>query len=502
MPPTRMAAAQAWSEPKTNMDKLRPLLAAIKQYHFWVLTVIVALLGLFAWSAATASLTEQFEKSKKQVEGKETSINRIRGEADHPNDKIIDGMKGENQVLKKQVFDVWTQLYEAQREQVLSWPEQLRPEFRENKFGSLSFDEEIPHHLREDYHINAKRFAKELPKIVQAQEVDLTARSGGGRRGIPPPNRRRRVETRGREGRRTEPEENYIVIWSDFRDVYDKYDWGDDQPISRAIWVKQEDYWVYKNLLQIIAKTNEDASGPHNAAIRIINSIKIGSEAADDIDTRETVQFDGERAGGANAFDKFDKMRPPGRASLHDDGKRRGGSRGNADAQAIRAALFASRYLDDKGKPIAEPPADAPPPGEYRRLPIRLDLEMNVKNLPRLLVNCANAPLTVEPTQVTINPDQAPSARSGGGDRGGTLGRGAKSPPRRSAPNKPGASFGRGGGTTLKDEPERAIANVVIQGIVYIYNPPDRATLGLGEQGESAVAAPSAGTGDGNSTSR
>ena len=500
MPRTPTAAAQTWSEPKANMDKLQPILAAIKQYHFWVLTVIVALLGLIAWSAATASLTEQFEKSKKEVEGKKTSVNRIRGEADHPNDKIIDGMKGENLVLKTQVLKVWTQLYEAQREKVLSWPDDvLRPEFNDT-MAELSFDEKIPDFLRGDYHFKAKKLAEQLPKIVEAQEVVLTSgsrRTGGAvsRRGGP--------GMFGRNGGRTELEENYIVIWTDFIDVYQKYLW-DKQPISREIWVRQEDYWVYKNLLQIIAKTNEDASGPHNAAIRIINSIKIGSEAADDIDTRETVQFDGERAGGANAFDKFDKMRPPGRASLHDDGKRRGGSRGNADAQAIRAALFASRYLDDKGKPIAEPPADAPPPGEYRRLPIRLDLEMNVKNLPRLLVNCANAPLTVEPTQVTINPDQAPSARSGGGDRGGAHGRGGNVKQRRPAPtnHRPTVRGPGGGGTTLKDEPERAIANVVIQGIVYIYNPPDRATLGLGEQGESAVAAPSAGTGDGNSTSR
>jgi hypothetical protein len=470
------------------MDKLQPILAAIKQYHFWVLTVVVALLGLIAWSAATASLTEQFERSKREVEGKKTSVNRIHGEADHPNDKIIDGMKGENLVLKKQVFDVWTRLYDAQREQVLSWPEQLLPEFRET-VDILRFDEEIPGNLRDDYHLNANRFAKQLPEIVQAQEVDLTARSGSGRK-TGARIAKSHAGANGQDGGQTEPEENFIVIWSNFRDVYDKYDWGDEQPSSRAIWVRQEDYWVYKNLLQIIARTNEDASGPHNAAIRIINSIEIGSEAADGIDTRDTVQFDGERAGIAGVVDRLGKVLPRGRA-LHSKGR----GRGNGNAQETRAALFASRYLDDKGKPIAEPPADTAPPGEYRRLPIQLDLVMNVKKIPLLLVEFANAPLPVEPTQVTINPDQAKSGRRN--DRAGKSGNLRRPPP---TPRNRHANVG-GTGDIRSNEPERAIANVVIQGIVYIYNPPNRETLGLGEAGESAVAAPSAPTSDGNSTS-
>jgi hypothetical protein len=86
--------------------------------------------------------------------------------------------------------------------------------------------------------------------------------------------------------------------------------------------------------------------------------------------------------------------------------------------------------------------------------------------LPNLITECANAPLQVEVTEVRINPSE--SALGGGGMGGGFGGRG-------------GGGGGVVGGQEMAPEAEPYMKSIVIQGIIYIFNPPTT--------GEAAAAA-------------
>jgi hypothetical protein len=166
--------------------------------------------------------------------------------------------------------------------------------------------------------------------------------------------------------------------------------------------------------------------------------------------------------------------------------------------------LLSYRYLDDKGQPIAvgaaaagtggeggAPPeaapdmsAPAPPidlaqfgPG-YKRLPVRMLLRMDTRYLPQFITNCANEPLRIEVQEVRIGTsDIAGLDQSGGGgagmmpmSRGGYEGGGGR------------GGFG-GGGAGVSLFPDRAgiqyfpaqphVANVVVQGTIYIFNKPN-----------------------------
>ncbi len=112
-----------------------------------------------------------------------------------------------------------------------------------------------------------------------------------------------------------------------------------------------------------------------------------------------------------------------------------------------------------------------------KRIPVRMRISIDQKKLPKFLVECANAELTVEVRQLRVNPSDDGSLMSTGG-------RGIESPRRpRSRRQEPMA-----GG--MNPEPETNIfpfdVTAEIYGIIYLYNPVDDRALGIesGTEGE------------------
>jgi hypothetical protein len=195
-----------------------------------------------------------------------------------------------------------------------------------------------------------------------------------------------------------------------------------------------------------------------------------------------------------------------------------GGAMSPADEQAF---LMSGRYLDDKGpiligggavmeggEPGAPPDpslATAPAPPldmaqfgvGYKRLPIRMAMQMDLRWLPQLITNCANEPLRVEVQEVRINPSDLAGAESSGGGFGGGSRFGGGFGGERGFGGGGGGFRGGGGGTSdvglfpdltgVQNFPAQPhVGNVVIQGIIYIYTKPDKQQL---EQATGDLAA-------------
>jgi hypothetical protein len=174
-----------------------------------------------------------------------------------------------------------------------------------------------------------------------------------------------------------------------------------------------------------------------------------------------------------------------------------GDSRTPMTPEQEAAYLLSHRYLGDDLKPIpaggmggggggefADPAAPAAPVDlsafgkEYKRLPVRMVLEMDQRWLPELISQCASQPLQVEVQEVRINPPD------GGGLEGGGFG---------------GAFRGfEGGGVMGNLFPDRAglltfpqqphMVRVVLQGIIYIFKQPDPTLLQTSEEPPLAAA--------------
>jgi hypothetical protein len=349
-----------------------------------------------------------------------------------------------------------------------------------------------------------------LVEIVDARKVaDPTmgfGGEGGGRGaydgGIPPAGYGQDVQY-GPDGQPL-PTEDYLVDWLDQGAVQLKLDFK-TRPSSKRIWVTQEDLWVYETLLHAIADTNdiEGATRPDNAAIATIVMLQVGQEAA----------FASSEPGVI--------LGPPSAASVATGMEggldpRMGGIDGgmpmSTDGMAADPdmGLLMSRYIGDDGKPIADETTAISPTAQFRRLPVRMVLMMEQQAIPTIVIECANATLPIEVTRIRVNKEKSGagmespfSAAAGGGMDGGRGGEGYG--------GRGGYDGGRGGGyggidggyggrggeggymptAPLGGVARTDLANVEIQGIVYIYNPPDATTMTVpgGPAGDPAAVA-------------
>lgn len=221
-----------------------------------------------------------------------------------------------------------------------------------------------------------------------------------------------------------------------------------------------------------------------------------------------------------------------------------GGQNADADPNAqIDAELKENRFVDAKGKPLGA--SEKAPFAEFNMMPVRLKLLVDQDKIPHLLANCANSPLTIEVRRVQINPEgggagggkgnsRAPSGMGGmrggaggmggggmggggmggGGMGGGGLdgmgpggggaggGMGAGGGGRGPGMGQSGGGMGAGGGgnrngsggaINAEVESRSSDVEVEILGVVYLFNPPDKATLASGA-GMAAPAEAPAGT--------
>lgn len=465
------------------MDQVRTILKVIWEQRFWVLGVLGTIVAVVCWSMATGTLNEEFSKRKSAIDQAFSAVNTIQSEPNHPNEDIIAGDIRQAKQQRDMVRQVWQELYQRQREEVLSWPQALGQDFVKYMDGK-EFLDNISLQMRERYLNYIENRFDALLEIVQAKKIvdRRSARSAGrGREG----GEGFDLDGGGfnRRGAASEDsdDDDYLVQWTDQGMLAQKLSFP-TTPSSEQVWVTQEDLWVYETLLNVIADTNKarKATRPDNTAVRVIEQLDVGAAAG--VVAGGSVYIPqamaegagggrgGEEFGGYGEFDEGSYGRGGyGEAGFggemmggRDEGFFEGRGRGGMD-EGI--SPLANRYLDSEGKPDPNTSGSFGT-AEYRQLPIRMNLTMDQRWLPRLLIECANAPLPVEVNQVRVNPNQAGAvlgSRSGGGMRSRTM-------------------------QTLTPDPN--LAEVEIRGVVYIYKKPDpqQLTVPGDEQNDNSLA--------------
>jgi hypothetical protein len=473
------------------MDQLRQVVGWLKRHHFWVLVVVATGVALGCWYRGATALYADFVRDKQTIQAEFSKQAQLLSEPFHANDAINKKQQDEIAKQRERVNELWKQLYDRQRADVLKWPSNLSDRFR-RYVERLKFGDTIPENLRGHYNQYIDGHFPELPKIVGALEMsDSSQGSGrggyefrsmrGGGRGM------RGMEMEGGLGGRdpnapAAEEENYIVEWLDQQRIREEL-YMPTTPSSKRIWVTQEDLWVYEALLGITARTNQAKGADRfsNAAVRTIISLEVGRLAAQASRGRGRIEI--LAAAGAPGADmmgvgpegmgmdrggmEYDRGGPGGEMD-YGPGVEMGGRGGEMGGDAMGdATLFTGRYLDDQGKPIMTEGAGGPEGlnDEFKRLPIRMVLDMDQRWLPHLIAECANAPLQVEVTEVRVNP---PGGLEGGGGGGSSYGR-------RGGGDFYGSSSGQSG-EPMVPEREPNIKSISIQGTIFIFNPPTETT--------------------------
>jgi len=468
------------------MDQVKAFAKVLWEQRFWVLCALGTFIAGICWMKSTGDLQEEFVLRKQSIEGNLNAVTQLRNTPVHPNEQVNEVDRQQALAQRQHVLEVWQELYERQREEVLYWPRVLGEQFIE-EIENKKFRNNIPSTLRDTYRNYIKNRFQGLLEIVDAREED--SMRGGGRRGG---GMERGEGYSPRDTRTAETEEDYLVLWLDQDRVRSKLNFG-DKPTSTQIWVTQEDLWVYDSLLNVIAKTNEarGATRPDNAAVKAIVALEVGQEAVQSGIKKGSVMVpkagEGATGGMGGGYERGgyesggyerggmgggEMGGYPGGGEMGgglEGGYERGGyergGMGGGTGAGSDTALLESRYLDDTGKPY---PGDTENFGvEFRQLPVHMVLMMDQRWLPQVLVECANAALPVEVTQVRLNPNQA---NIGGQQRGGA--------------RRTGVARNLG---NLADDP--TMAEVEIMGKVYIYNEPSEEALNVPGVGPEQLAA-------------
>ncbi len=425
------------------MDQVKLILKYLQKYHFWLLSVIAMIVAVAGWMSASRALTSAFTGEKMAILGKFKELTDIQTGGNPPNGQWKEGISKLTDEERKKVKSAWELVYSQQKD-LLRWPNELGPDFL--KFiNSNPQTAEIPPPLRETYLNTIKGEFPKLLAIIGADAAGPKTSPGGPTASGSSPASAPKPPTDA--GPRPK------VEWS--TDVQTQIQKQLDFPVtpsSPEIRLTQEDLWVYAALLNIVHKVNE---GKYVAPLRKITSMKIGKAAASDyergMEGGHIYRIQAAGGGGEAAP-------PPGPAPA-----------AAPAGEGAGPALDEGRYVDADGKPLG---AGATANDPFKRMPVSLKVVIDQRQINKLLVECANSPLPVDVKQFRVNPNSKKSEGSHGG-----------------------APQNQGGPKTATAMSDSFDVNVELEGIIYIFNPPDPTKLGGADASATAGAPGAAPTG-------
>lgn len=406
------------------MDQLKVALAVLKKHYFWLLCIVCTALGFVGWSMASKKLSAEYSANKSAILGKFTSLDTIANTPDFPNSKWKEEVDKLTTDQKKKVRVVWQKVYDEQSK-MLTWPDYLGEDFLKHVKSRAPGSDLDPRYC-ERYSREIQREFPKLLAIIGAEASNKERTTTGGPAGAVAPAAAAASAPAG-------PAEEDRVVWAaDSQERVDSSLHFAVTPPSQVVWLTQENLWAYQAILTIIKNVNAGEVVPK---IRKIEELTIAQKAAETFSKGlGTGLIDAPAApvGGEAAAAAPADIAPPSDA-------------GGGDP-AAGAAPDDRRYLDAEGKPL---PAGGAAKEQFKRMPVFLRLVMDQRQIPKLLVECANSPLPLDVRQLRINPSKG-----------------------QSAPTQPNANAG-----TL---PARGSYDVPIEigGVITIYNPPDMSRLG------------------------
>jgi hypothetical protein len=398
---------------------------------------ILVVLGL--WFMVTSDLADQFGSRENAIKGRFNDMRTISSQSSPPNEQVIKAIDEKHHQLKEKALEAWEKLYKDQ-ETKNPWPKVLGPKFLE-MIQTLKTAQEIPDEYREHYQNVIEKHFPTLFELVNRRHPVKRAGAAKDAGAAGDPARDAKVPMEG------------IVRWdeSDVARIENKFKWR-SPPSTLEIRLAQEDLWVYTALLEIIESTNQGYTSYYNAPVKEIDALEIGADAS-----KAWVQSENPIGKGTDSNSTASDNSTPAAAAS-----------GAGQTENVAKRLQSDRYVNEKGKPLG--PDDIAPFAEFKMMPIHMRLVMDQSKINKLLAECANRNMPVEVRRVRLT-------AAGGPASGLTAAATSDS-------NASSSSTNAETDTSHAENSATSDVQIEIQGIIYIYNPPDRAKLGTGAVGE------------------
>ena len=420
------------------MEKLQPFLLGLKKHYFWVINGLMTILFLIAWLVSTNDLQGRYSSRVGQIKSSFSKNDAIRGIENHPNENSNVKMDEEIQAKIAEVEQAWQYQYEYQKG-VLVWPQSMENEFLSQVQSLTPIEKSVKFPVEEEQELDARwrdyyrlYIGRELPKMADLVDAYWAPQVLG----------------------REEPDEErtYTVDWNSGNQQmlqsqrFSSAGWGSANPSILNILYAQEDLWVLRQIMEIIKDTNGTVDARYKARIKRIDSLTLGKDV-----TRvglsgfvKKLTLAGPEAGegggmggmggmmnemgggdsgrgGGGAMGKM-AAQNSGFGGASGGGGRggAGGSGGAAKKESLDPAE--NRYVDEKLAGVPAKKLRTLNDADLivaKRLPVRLVVLMDQRQINRFIADCGNAKLPLEIRQVRL-----PQSGGGGGAGGGMGGMG------------------------------------------------------------------------------
>ena len=459
-------------------EQIRPYVAVLAKYHFWILGLIVPLILVPLLAQGTGQLDTLISGQQSQIKAQIDALTAITARPDHPNESWSTEIEKRTGEIHADTLAEWKTLWDEQAP-LRVWPKQLGDDFI-TQVGRLKPGGSLTAQFLRRYRDTAVALVRELPKRMGAADLtegDAVGRAAGGgfAEGAPPgfggapPGFGGAPPGFGGEfggrpgpmgGRPTAPT-GEVVEWAaeDQRRLLASFTW-EKPPTTTQVLLAQEELWVYGLLCDAIKQVNAGATEPFNAPIMFVQELKVGYPAAEDqpggqgagriVMAAAAGQPGGEFGGegmpppemgmpGAGAAGRPAHPRFSGVAGAAMGGGQFSGGEFGGEAPADAAAAVSPDdqlrewiYVDFTGKPLTAAELAASADAKLVHLvPFALRAVVDQRKVDALLTTLATNEVPIDVRQVRINPGAGsggPAAGPGAGlgGAGGMAGGGGR----------------------------------------------------------------------------
>jgi hypothetical protein len=384
------------------MDKIQPLIV----HRFWILAGAAFLLPLIGWFMGAGQLAAEIDERKQKID----AIHGKSYSGDIENDKWAAGLKEINERQKRSnersANDLW-----VNQERLMVWPTQVR-------------------HLMGD----VEHFGRINSDALSIYKASYDSILLGMYRVIEPTNLSQSYKGK-------------IRVDGDIQAVPENA-WDNRNPTSKEIWEAQEDVWLTTSLLRAIAEVNADAENIEQSAVRVLERLTLhGGRPRGSAAPRAGGGEGGDMYGGA--MEDLSDMGGGGYGGQFGGDMGGGMTGGNRRGLQVRGAPFQPKeeFGDDSDAPAAGGGAggvedamsgyggfggankkarryiEDDPAMPFKTRGFYLQVLMDHRKLPELMVRLTNSPWPVRITRVQqtiVNRDDVLSPAGQGGGRGYT----------------------------------------------------------------------------------
>jgi hypothetical protein len=232
------------------MEQLRPILAGLKKYHFWILAGVCVIALLYCWNSAVSEVETQFKTSQQKVTAEFGKITTLQGKGEFPNENWATETKKKAEEVASQVNNASRTIIQTQ-ESSFVWGDAFRKEFRDNAAAKppAEWDDEF-----------VGEFIAVMPEEIKRLKTVMGAAQGPNQPGT------------------IWADEDFDQLLKNFEGLADlKWDTG---PRKARIDALKHGYWLYENLARIIAAANQQSEKLAAADQALVDAGKLKEEDA------------------------------------------------------------------------------------------------------------------------------------------------------------------------------------------------------------------------------